>query len=293
MTVILSIHTISIRTMALSQCAIPAAALIALSGCAVMTTNTTYTSQSTQDGSDLPHHAESITLTISAAASLQNALGELQILFDQTHPHIQIFYNWGGSGTLQRQIEQGAPTDLFFSASQRQMNELNQKGLVIPTSQQLLLGNRLVLVTPSDSKIRRFQDLLTQENRNIAVGEFETVPVGEYAKATLVSQQLLKSLQPQFVFFNNVRGVLAAVESGHAEAGLVYETDAKLSEKVRIAAIAPPSTHPPIQYPIAILQRSPQPEAAQQYIDFLSTPEAIAVFQRFGFKSSTTATVGR
>jgi len=256
-----------------------------------MTTNTVHTAKPTQNDSTWTRHAETITLTISAAASLQNALSELQTLFEQTHPHIQIFYNWGGSGTLQRQIEQGAPTDLFFSASRQQMSELDQKGLVLPASQQLLLSNRLVLVTPNDSKIQRFQDLLKQESQNIAVGEFETVPVGEYAKATLASQQLLKSLQPQFVFFNNVRGVLAAVENGHADAGLVYETDAKLSEKVRIAAIAPQSTHPPIQYPIAILQRSPQPEAAQQYIDFLDSPEAIAIFQRFGFKPSMTAPV--
>lgn len=226
-----------------------------------------------------------INLTISAASSLQNALDAIDPLFEQAHPDVKTAYNLGGSGTLQKQIEQGAPADIFLSASPKQMDELAKKGLINTESRQDLLSNQLVLIAPQDSSLTGFQDLASFQVKaeKLAVGEFQSVPAGQYAQATLEALNLLPDLTPQLVFFSNVRGVLAAVESGNVSAGLVYKTDAQISNKVKVIAIAPSSTHPPIRYPIAVLQRSEHPDAAQQYIDFLTTPAATQTFQRFGF----------
>lgn len=233
---------------------------------------------------------QTLTLTISAAASLQNALSEIQPLFEAAHPDVKIFYNWGGSGTLQRQIEQGAPADIFFSASPLQMDSLAQKHLILLSSQRVILSNQLALITPRDSGVSSFDDLLINADK-IAVGDFVSVPAGHYANVAMRHLKLLPRVRSRLIFFNNVRGVLSAVESGHAQAGFVYLTDAQLSEKVDVvaipfesAAIAPPQTYTPIHYPIAILKRTPHPEAAQRYIDFLNGPEAAQVFQRFGFE---------
>lgn len=246
--------------------------------------------------SDINRSTREVSITISAASSLQNALSDIEPLFEQRYPDINIFYNWGGSGTLQRQIEQGAPADIFFSASPAQMSALAAQGrLKIPPnsqsnnrtnsqSDQVVLTNRLVLIAPENSQLKGFADLAKFENsQHIAVGEFRSVPAGQYAQNTLTHFQLLPQLSSQLVFFSNVRGVLAAVESGHADAGLVYLTDAELSSRVRVVAIAPENSHAPIQYPIAILQRSEHPQAAQQYIDFLSDPAVSETFRRYGF----------
>ena len=226
-----------------------------------------------------------VNLTISAASSLQNALDAVDPLFEQAHPDVKTSYNLGGSGTLQKQIEQGAPADIFLSASPKQMDELAKEGLIRTASRQDLLGNQLVLIAPQDSPLTSFQDLSSFQVKaeKLAVGEFQSVPAGQYAQATLEALNLLPDLTPQLVFFSNVRGVLAAVESSNVSAGLVYETDAQISNKVKVVAIAPSNTHPPIRYPIAILQRSEHPDAAQQYIDFLTTPAATQTFQSFGF----------
>jgi molybdate transport system substrate-binding protein len=232
---------------------------------------------------------ETVALTVSAAASLQNALTEINALFEQAHPTIEVSLNSGGSGSLQRQIEQGAPVDVFLSAGATQMDELAEQGKLRLDSRQDLLANQLVLIAPLESALGGFQDLSqaaegdTSAGFKLAVGEFKSVPAGQYAEATLTSLKLLPQLQPNLVFFGTVRGALAAVESAQAEAGIVYKTDALLSKTVKVVAIAPDNSHPPIRYAIAILQRSEEPEAAQTYIDFLTGPEATQVFQRLGF----------
>ena len=243
---------------------------------------------------------QTATLTISAAASLQTVLSELEPLFEAQHPEIEIFYNWGGSGTLQRQIEQGAPADIFFSASVEHMEAIAHQGKLntsVRSSQTnngnqslvsatTLLTNRLVLIAPVDSPLTQFEDLAKlQSSDAVAVGDFISVPAGQYAEAAMNYFNLLPELTSQLVFFNNVRGVLAAVESGHAAAGFVYLTDAQLSERVRVIATAPAQSHPSIRYPVAVLQRSPHPEAAQTFIDFLSGPAATEAFKRHGFET--------
>ena len=232
-----------------------------------------------------PPIAPSVTLTISAAASLQDALEAIDPLFEQTNPNIQVNYNFGSSGTLQQQIEQGAPVDVFISAAAKQMNALQEQDLILSDTRRNLLANRLVLIVPQDSALARsdFRQLRDANISRISVGEPRSVPAGQYAEEVLKNLELADELQPKFVFANNVRGVLAAVESGNVDAGIVYETDAKRSDRVKIAAIAEENLHQPIVYPIAVLQSSSNIEAAKTYTQFLLDPQARDTFQQFGF----------
>lgn len=227
-------------------------------------------------------------ITVSAAASLQDALEAIAPQFSTAHPNIAVNYNFGASGALQQQIEQGAPVDVFFSAATKQMDALAEKELILPNSRKNLLTNRLVLIAPADSKIN-ITDLSQLKDIDIsrfAVGEFRSVPAGQYTEEVFQKLSLLAPLQSKFVFGNNVRSVLSAVESGNAELGMVYATDAALSERVKVVLTAPADTHSPIVYPIAVTQRSPHPEAAQTFINFLTIEPAQSVFQAFGFGQS-------
>ncbi|PSB16223.1 molybdate ABC transporter substrate-binding protein [filamentous cyanobacterium CCP1] len=232
-----------------------------------------------------PPVAPSVTLTISAAASLQDALEAIDPLFEQTNPNIQVNYNFGSSGTLQQQIEQGAPVDVFISAAAKQMNALQEQDLILSDTRRNLLANRLVLIVPQDSALALsdFRQLRDANISRISVGEPRGVPAGQYAEEVLKNLELAGELQPKFVFANNVRGVLAAVESGNVDAGIVYETDAKRSDRVKIAAIAEENLHQPIVYPIAVLQSSSNIEAAKTYTQFLLDTQARDTFQKFGF----------
>lgn len=225
------------------------------------------------------------TLLISAAASLKDALGTLEPSFEQEHRLVQLNYNFAGSGTLQRQIEQGAPADVFISAASQQMDALQQKGLILAGSRHALLSNQLVLIVPSQSglALTRFQDLTKAEVSRIAMADSSSVPAGQYAKALLQNLHLFETLKHKFVLGNSVRSVLAAVESGNADAGIVYETDARISKRVKVAAIAPARQYPPIIYPGAVLKRSQSSEVALAYLQFLSSDRARAVFKKYGF----------
>lgn len=229
-----------------------------------------------------------VTITVSAAASLQDALEAIAPQFSTAYPNIAVDYNFGASGALQQQIEQGAPVDVFFSAATKQMDALVEKSLILPSSRQNLLTNRLVLIAPATSNLN-ITDLAQLKDADIsrfAVGEFRSVPAGQYAEQVLQKLDLLDALQSKFVFGNNVRSVLSAVESGNADLGMVYATDAALSRRVKVIFAVPVAAYSPINYPIAVVQGSPSPEVAQTFIDFLSTAPAQATFQAFGFGQS-------
>ncbi len=228
---------------------------------------------------------QSVNLTVSAAISLTNALRDLQALYQRSRPNVTLTYNFGASGALQQQIEQGAPADLFFSAGERQMDALESANLLLPGTRRNLLGNRLVLVTPRTSSLTltRFQDLSRPQVRRIAIGEPRSVPAGQYAQEVLTNLRLLESLRPKLVFAQNVRQVLSYVETGNVDAGMVYATDARESERVRLAATAPANSHSPIVYPIAVVRRSQNAAAAREFVAFLASAPARAVFQRYGF----------
>ena len=228
---------------------------------------------------------EPITLTISAAASLKDAAEELKGLYAKQHQNVNITYNFGASGTLQKQIEEGAPSDLFISAGKKQMDALEEKGLIVKESRKDLLGNDLVLVVKKDSQIAGFQELTKPEVGKISIGTPESVPAGQYAKDALTSMKLWDKLQPNLVLAKDVRQVLTYVETGNVAAGLVYSSDAVMGKDTKVVAAAPADSHKPIVYPMAIIKNTKQQKAVEEFATFLSGEEAAKVFEKYGFKA--------
>lgn len=224
-------------------------------------------------------------LTVSAAASLTDSLQEIQTIYEQKFPNVKLTFNFAASGTLQKQIEQGAPADLFLSAGSKQMEALVSQKLIDPDHQTNLLTNELVLVVPKDSPNppTSLQDLSKPALKRLAVGTPESVPAGMYARQTLQAANLWDSLQPRIVQTKDVKQVLSHVETGNADAGFVYKTDALESNGVHIAFTAAPDSHDPIVYPAGVLAGTAHREEAAQFYAYLQTDEAQAVFEKYGF----------
>ena len=223
-------------------------------------------------------------LLVSAAISLKDALEEVKPIYQRTKPNISITYNFGASGALQQQIENGAPVDVFVSAAQKQMNALASKNAILPGTRRNLLSNSLVLIVPRNSSgITSFRQLTDSKVKKIAVGEPRSVPAGQYAEEVFKNLGILQQIKPKLVLGNNVRQVLSFVESGNADAGVVYTTDAKTSRQVKEVATAATNLHSPIVYPVAVLKSSKNVSAAKEYVQFLSGNRARAVFQKYGF----------
>ncbi len=227
-------------------------------------------------------------LLVSAAASLQYSLEEIKQAYQQTNPNITLNYNFGASGTLQQQIENGAPADVFISAAKKQMDALQQKNLIIPETRRNLLKNSLVLIVPKNAPaISSFRDLTAANIKRIAVGEPRSVPAGQYAEEVFKNLGILDKIRSKLVYGNNVRNVLAAVESGNADAGVVYATDAKQSNQVKVAVTAPANLHSPIVYPVAVLKNSRNATAAKGYVQFLASDRSFKIFQKYGFSKGS------
>ena len=226
----------------------------------------------------------STNLLVSAAASLKDALGEINTLYQQSKPGVNISYNFGASGALQQQIEQGAPADVFISAAKKQIDALEQKGLLVPGTRTNLANNRLVLVVPSNSTgVTSFNTLTDPKVKKIAIGEPRSVPAGQYAEEVLQKLNIYDKIKTKLVLANNVRQVLASVESGNADAGLVYASDAKISDKVKVAVVADDKSHSPIVYPMAVLKSSKNVDAAKDFVKFLSSDQTKGVLRKYGF----------
>ena len=227
--------------------------------------------------------AETAPLLASAAVSLKESLEEIGPLYHREHG-VEVRYNFGGSGALEQQIEHGAPVDVFIAASEREMDELQSRGLLEAGTRRNLVSNELVVATGFDSpRISRFEDLARADVKPIAIAEPSSIPAGNYARETLVHLGLWDKLQPKLIFTGDVRQALIDVETGNVAAGLVYDTELRLSGKLRVAASAPAGSHSPILYPAAAVRGS-RSEAARAFLDFLSAPEAQAVFARHGFR---------
>jgi molybdate transport system substrate-binding protein len=184
---------------------------------------------------------------VSAAASLTDAMNEIGKIYQQEQNNVKVTFNFGSSGSLQQQIEQGAPADIFFSAATKQMTALQDKKLIINDSNKKLLKNKMVLVVPAGSTtIKSFDDL--SKARVIALGEPDSVPAGKYGKEVLTNLKLWDQLSSKLVYAKDVRQVLAYVESGDADAGIVYQTDTVITDKVKIVAVADEKTHTPVVY---------------------------------------------
>jgi molybdate transport system substrate-binding protein len=221
---------------------------------------------------------------VFAAASLTDVLKEASASYEKSSGD-KVVFNFAGSNFLARQIEAGAPADIFFSADEAQMDRLEKKSLVVTESRRNRLSNSLVIVVAADSgiQIASPNDLSKGGIKRIALADPAGVPAGIYAKAFLEKEKLWQALSPKIVPTENVRGALAAVESGNVEAAIVYKTDAAISKKTKIAFEVPVGKTPPIHYPVALLKDSRQPEAAKKFIDYLFSPEAGAMFRKYGF----------
>lgn len=230
--------------------------------------------------------AKPTEIMISAAASLQNSLTELQKDYAQKTPGVKLTINFGGSGTLQQQIEQGAPADLFISAGKAQMDALEQKNLLVKESKVDLVGNDLVLVTGKDNnKVTSLEDLTKPSVVQISIGTPESVPAGKYAQEALTNLKLWDALKPKFVLAKDVTQVLNYVETGNVDAGLVYQSDAQGSTKVKVITVVPASSHKPIVYPAAVIAATKNKQAAEYLLKYLQSSEAQKVFAKYGFKT--------
>ena len=223
-------------------------------------------------------------LNVSAATSLRDVLTELTTLYMHDHPEVAVALTFSGSGMIQRQIENSAPVDVFISASTREIFALEKKKLLVRDSIRNVVRNTLVLIVPKDSTaVHAFADLTKPEVRHIAIGEPRTVAAGTYAVETIAFLKLTDALAPKLVNRPDVGQILANVGAGETDAGLVYVTDARRSAKVRIAATAGPKMHQLILYPCAIPTASTHQAAARDFIAFLISPAAQAVFEKHGF----------
>ncbi|MBF2014641.1 MAG: molybdate ABC transporter substrate-binding protein [Rivularia sp. T60_A2020_040] len=224
------------------------------------------------------------SLLVSTAASLKDAMEEVKGNYQKSNPGVSINYNFGASGALMQQIQQGAPADIFLSAGKKQVDTLEQSGKLVPGTRTILVKNRLVLIVPKSTVgVTSFFNLTKDNIKKIAIGEPRSVPAGEYAEQVLQKLGIFNQLKPKFVYGNNVRQVLAAVEAGNADAGLVYRTDAKNSHKVKIVVAADEKYHSPIVYPMAVLKQSKKVVAAKEFVNYLSTEPDQAVFKKYGF----------
>jgi molybdate transport system substrate-binding protein len=223
------------------------------------------------------------TLTVSAAASLKDAIIDAETTYKASHGDAAFANNFGASGTLVAQIEQGAPVDLLISAAAKPMDDLEAKGLIVAGTRRNLLRNALVLIAPLDSKLKDFQGLTDRSVHIIALGDPGSVPAGQYGNQTLTALHLQDSLKAKFVLAKDVRQVLTYVETGNADAGLVYATDALTSGRVHVVAVAPEWTHDAIVYPAAVVQGGHNEGAARKFVEFLSSQAAQTVFVKRGF----------
>lgn len=223
-------------------------------------------------------------LIVSAAASLKDVLNDIKYAYTAEHPDVNITYNFGGSGTLQQQIEQGKPSDIFFSAGRSQMKALQDKGLMLDGSIKEFLGNKLVMITPRNGNgFTSFEDLKRLDVKKIAIGNPKTVPAGQYAMQTFDKLGLTDTIKSKLIYGDDVRQVLSMVENGVAQAGVVYSTDALTSPYVQISDVASYNTHDAIVYPIGIVKSSRQPQQAQDFINFLMAEGGRKLFEKYGF----------
>ena len=226
------------------------------------------------------------SILVAAAASLKNAYeDELIPMFEEQYPGVTVEGTYDSSGKLQTQIEEGLEADVFMSAATKQMKALDEEGMIASDTIVNLLENKIVLIVPagSDSKIDSFEKIGDAES--IALGDPESVPAGQYAKEALTNLNVWDSIQDKVSFGTNVTEVLNQVAAASADAGIVYATDAaSMADQVTVVAEAPEgSLEKKVIYPVAVVKATTHEDAAKAFVDFLQTPEAIAVFESYGF----------
>jgi len=224
-------------------------------------------------------------ITISAASSMTESLLEIKDSFEREYPHIKLTFNFGGSGSLRKQIEQGAPIDLFFSASKKDYTLLEDEGMV--KNGGAILENDLVIIKSDRSSIHSFEDYLQQDDP-MAIGTPEAVPAGTYAKEALEEMGLWESLQDRLIFTKDVQQVETLVNERAVDVGIVYLSDIKDSQSISVLEEIDPSFHSPIEYFLGIIQNgsesSGKKKAIETFYDYVQTEYAMELFERYGFQ---------
>jgi len=233
-----------------------------------------------------PSAAQDKTITIFAAASMKNAVDDINATYTKA-TGVKVLASYAASSALAKQLEQGAPADVFASADLDWMDYAIQKKVIRQDTRVNLLGNRLVLIAPADSKLTNvaigpgFDLAKLAGDGRVTTGDVQAVPVGKYAKAALEKLGAWQTAAPKFAMAESVRAALAFVARGEAVLGIVYETDAKVEPKVKVVGVFPQDAYPPVVYPVA-LTATAKPEAAG-YLDFLRSSAAKAIFEKYGF----------
>ena len=227
-----------------------------------------------------------VELHVAAAASLTDVMKELAAVYEKEHPGVKLVFNFGSSGALQQAIENGGETDLFFSAAQKQMNALQDSGNLAEGTRKDLLENEVVLVVPKEDgkDIKSFEDLTRSDIQHVALGEPKGVPVGQYTEEILTKLGILDQVKAKAVYGSDVRQVLSWTETGDADCGVVYATDAAVSDKVKVVAKAPKDSHKPVIYPAAVIKSSKHLDEARDFLAFTSSDEAKKLFEKYGFE---------
>jgi molybdate transport system substrate-binding protein len=226
--------------------------------------------------SEKPKDNKPVEITVSAAMSLSDVFKDIGAGFQKKHPEVKINFNFAASGVLEKQIEQGAPVDLFASASQEEMNVLEEKGLIIKSTRTNFTRNKLVIIAPSRLTIEELKNL-----DKIAIGDPKTVPAGRYAQTFLENAGIYEMSKSKLIFAENVRQVLDYVERGEVDAGFVYFSDT-IKSNMSVSSIND-SLYPPIVYPVAVIEDSQQPAISRQFIEYIQSNEGQIIFQKYGF----------
>ncbi|TXL63377.1 molybdate ABC transporter substrate-binding protein [Cerasibacillus terrae] len=235
---------------------------------------------------DSTEQEEKTPLTISAAISLTDALEEMKAIFEEEH-HAELTFNLGGSGKLAQQIQQGAPSDVFISANQDWMDMLEEEELILADTREDVTGNKIVLISSKDAdlSIDSLEDIDTVDSiKQIAVGNPETVPAGKYTEQALQSIKKWDELEDKIVLAKDVRQVLTYVETGNADIGFVYESDAKTSDDINILLTADSDMHDSIIYPAAVTKDTQHEELAKAFVEFLESDQAQDILKSYGFQ---------
>ncbi|MEN6390813.1 MAG: molybdate ABC transporter substrate-binding protein [Syntrophomonas sp.] len=231
--------------------------------------------------------AEPTNLLISVCPSLKGPLEELKVMYTSSKPDVQLTFNYGPSGSLKTQIEQGATADIFISQGKKEMDYLEQKNLLKAGTRVDLLSDELVLIVhKSNTNINSFEDLVRPEVKKIGIGEAQTVPAARTAQQTLEKLKVWDKIQSKLVVGKDLMQITSWVEAGDADAGLVWNTIAITSNKVRVAATASPSIHEPVVLPAAVISSSKNSAAAEDFLKFLQSDQAMQVYAKYGFEKA-------
>ncbi len=227
-------------------------------------------------------------ITVSAAASLKNSFEEIGKAFEMKEKGAKVYFNFASSGDLMRQIEGGAPVDVFASAATREMDALEGKKLLLPGTRYDFAGNSVVLVRPASGKVglKSFADLKGKDIKKIAIGNPATVPAGMYAEQALKYFKVWDDIRNKLIFGENVRQVLDYVARGEVDAGIVFSTDAGVrANEVAVAALSPEESHGKVVYPIAVIKKTKNENLARAFVHFVRSPEGRKILEKYGFKA--------